>query len=123
MIYLLENVAGLVKHFLKISKQLIQLLAAARHKVTKPGKHFCLEHLKKGSPGHSAVLPAHPLHLQLALVDDLLQADRVSVPDLTTKRGVRTYKIVLQSVSAESRCTASESLISYSDYIDKARYK
>ena len=40
--YLLENVAGLVEHFLQVSKQLIQLLAAARHKVAKPGKHLRL---------------------------------------------------------------------------------
>ena len=34
------------------------------------------------SPWDSAVLPAHPLHLQLALLHDPLQADRVSMPDL-----------------------------------------
>ena len=37
--YLLENVAGLMEHFLKISKELIQLLAATSHKVTKPRKN------------------------------------------------------------------------------------
>ena len=49
---------------------------------------------EKVLPGDSAVLPAHPLHLQLALVDDLLQAHRVSVPNLTTRRGVRTREKV-----------------------------
>ena len=42
------------------------------------------------SPWDSAVLPAHPLNLQLALVDDLLQADRISMPDLS-------HRIVLVS--------------------------
>ena len=42
LFHLLEYVAGLMKHLLEISKQLIQLLAAARHKVTKPGEHLRL---------------------------------------------------------------------------------
>ena len=37
--YLLENVAGLMEHLLKISKEFIQLLAATGHKVTKPRKN------------------------------------------------------------------------------------
>ena len=37
---LLEYVASLMKHLLEISKQLIQLLAAACHKVAKPGEYL-----------------------------------------------------------------------------------
>ena len=45
--YLLENVAGLMEHFLKISKELIQLLAATGHKVTKPRKNVKKEEGEK----------------------------------------------------------------------------
>ena len=41
----------------------------------------------KTRPWDCSVLPAHPLHLQLALVDDLLQADRVPVTNLGITRG------------------------------------
>ena len=62
--YLLENVAGLMEHFLKISKELIQLLAATGHKVTKPRKNVKKKRkMKTNSPWHSAVLSADPLHL------------------------------------------------------------
>ena len=82
---LLEDVAGLVEHLLEVGEKLVQLLAAPRHKVTKPGfKDFlCRRSPNKFSPWDGAVLPAHPLNLQLALVDDLLQADRISMPDLS----------------------------------------